>query len=126
MAQIDREPSPSFQGADQGGRLVGTDLPGRAAADAVQVAVGGLGLDVELLATVRTVAVAQEPELLEDVERSIDGRWRRRRIKLAAAFDELGARDVTIGVRQDLDEGPPLRRPTQTARPEPVADAGPR
>jgi hypothetical protein len=31
------------------------------------------GMDVELLATVSPVAMVEVPELLEDIERSIDG-----------------------------------------------------
>ena len=50
------------------------DLPGLAARLAVEVAVLGRREDVELLAAVVAVAVAHEPELLEDVERPVDRR----------------------------------------------------
>ena len=96
-----------------------------AAADAVQVAVDRRRQDVELLAAVGAVAVAEQAELLEDVERPVDGRGDRARVDLAAALDELGAGHVAVGLRQDLDQRPALRRPAQAARAQPVADAGP-
>ena len=53
------------------------------------------------------------PEILEDVERPVDGRRRRRRVDRAAALDELGTGDVTLDVRQDVQQHAPLRRPAQ-------------
>ena len=101
--------------ATSDGGLVRPDLPRFAAADAVEVAVLVVGEDVELLATVGAVAVADEAELLEDVERPVDGRGDCRRVEISAAIDELAARDVTRRLREDLDERPPLRRPAQAA-----------
>ena len=108
------------------GRLVRLDLPRRSAIDAMQVAVDGGRQDVELLAAVGAVAVAQQAEFLEDVERPVDGRGDGARVDLAAAFDQLGAGHVAVGLRQDLDERPPLRCPAQAARTQTVADTGPR
>ena len=81
--------------------------------------------DVELLAAVGAVAVAQQAELLEDVERSIDRRGDRPGIDRPAALDELGPGDMAVGLRQDLDERPPLWRPAQAAGAKPVAHVAP-
>ena len=83
------------------------------------------GQDVELLAAVGAVAVAEQPELLEDVERPVDGRWDRLGVDRAAALDQLGAGHVAVGLRQDLDQRASLRRPAQAARAEPLAHVGP-
>ena len=89
------------------------------------MAVGFDRQDVEFLASIDAVVVADVAETLEDVERAVDGRWRRRRVDGAAALDELGAGDVTVGPAQDLDQGPPLRRPAQTVLVETLADLAP-
>ena len=52
--------------------------------------------DVELLAAVRGMAVAHQPEVLQDVEGAIDGRGDRGRIEVAAPVDELAACHVTV------------------------------
>ena len=125
MVEIDRERPLAFERLDEGRRLVLADLPGRAAADAMEMAVRGDGADVELLAAVGAVAVAEQAELLEDVQGPIDGRWRRRRVDGAAALDEPGAGHVAFGVRQDVDERPALGCPAQTSGTERVPDVGP-
>jgi hypothetical protein len=127
MGDIDREAATGFEGRHgaRDGGILGGQLPGLAAAPTIEVSVLCGGQDVELLATVRPVAVADDPEALEDVERSIDGRWDRVGIDGPTALDELRAGDVTVGRRQDLDEDPPLRCPAKAARPEPIRDAGP-
>ena len=79
--------------------------------------------DVELLAAVGAVAVAEDAELLEDVERPVDGRGDRVRVELPAALDQLGAGHMAVGPRQDLDEDASLRRPAQAARAQPVGKA---
>ena len=81
--------------------------------------------DVELLAAIRGVAMADESKFLEDVERPVDRRGDRRRVGRAASFDKVGAGDVPLGPRQDLDQGPPLRRPSEPAGAKAVADARP-
>ena len=81
--------------------------------------------DVELLAPARPVAVADDPEILEHVQRPVDRRRRRRRVDRAAAFDELGARDVALDVRQDVQQHPPLRRPAQATGAESRRDLRP-
>ncbi len=91
----------------------------------MHVAVNRRRQDVELLAPIGGVAVAEQTELLEDVERPIDGRRDRARIDLAAALDELGAGHVTVGPGEDLDEGPSLGRPTKPARPQTIPDTRP-
>ena len=91
------------------GRIVGGQVGLAAAATAVQVAVLGRRQDVELLATVGRVAVADDAELLEDVEGAVHGRGDGARVEGPAAVDQLGAGDVAVGLRQDLDEDPPLR-----------------
>ena len=90
MADVDREVAPAGERRDEGRGFVGLDLPRRPAVDAMEVAVDGGRQDVELLAAVGAVAVAQQAELLEDVERSIDGRGDRPGVDRPAALDELG------------------------------------
>ena len=81
--------------------------------------------DVEFLAAVRAVAVAEQAELLEHVERPVDGRGDGPGIDRPAAFDQLGARHVAVGASEDVDEDPSLRRPAEAASVELVADIGP-
>jgi hypothetical protein len=125
VGDVDGKAATASQGLDHGGRLIGRDLPGRPAFDAMEMAVDRGGQDVELLAAVGAVAVAEQSQLFEDIERAVDGRRDRRRIDLPATFDELGPRDVAVRPRQHLDEGPPLRGPTQAARPEMLANVRP-
>jgi hypothetical protein len=68
---------------------------------------------MELLSAVRAVAVPDHPEVLEHVERPVDGGWDRVRIACATPLDEVGAGHVTVDLRQHLNEDPPLRRPPQ-------------
>src|SRR6476660_1277103 len=75
-------------------RIVGRQLPRAGADAAVQVGVLSGGQDVELFATVRAVAVADDPELLEDVEGSIDGRRDGVRVARTTPVDELGTGDM--------------------------------
>ena len=96
MRDVDREAAPALERRHEARRLAGFDLPGRPAIDAVQVAVDGGRQDVELLPPVGGMAVDEQPELLEDVERPVDGRGDRARVDLAAALDQLGTRDVAI------------------------------
>ncbi len=72
---------------------------------------GGNRLDVEFLAPVRPVAVAENAQVLQDVQRPVDGRRDGPGVHFPAALDELGSGDVTVRPRQDLDEGPTLGRP---------------
>ena len=51
--------------------------------------------DVELLAAIDPVVVAEIAEVLEDVERPVDRRRRRSRIDGPAALDQLGTRHVS-------------------------------
>jgi hypothetical protein len=76
VGDVDREALSTVEGGHRfDDRLVtGRELPGPAAAAAIEVGVLGRGQDVELLATTRAVAVADHPEILEHVEGAIDGR----------------------------------------------------
>jgi hypothetical protein len=60
--------------------------------------------DVELLAPVATVRVADDAEVFEDAQCSIDRRGRRTGIDFPASFDELAAGDVTVSPCQDVEE----------------------
>ena len=119
---------PSTDGVDRrdDDRVVGPQLPRAGADPAVQVGVLGGREDVEFLAAIGAVAVADDPELLEDVERPLDGRGDGVRRKRATAFDELRAGDVAIDLGEHLDEDPTLRGPAQAAGTELVGDACPR
>ena len=86
--------------------------------------VAGLRQDVEFLAAVDPVAVMDITELLEDVERPVDGRRRRLRIALPAAVDDLAAGHVAARLGEDLEDQTPLRRPAQSTRPQLVAEVG--
>ncbi len=105
--------------------LVGRDLPRRPAAPAVEMAVVGRRQDVELLAPVHAVVVAEVAQALEDVERPVHRRRGRRRVELAAALDELRPGHVAVAAAQHLDQRPALRRPAQALRVEAVADLVP-
>ena len=91
----------------------------------MQVAVDRCGQDVELLTPVGGVAVAEQAQLLQDVERPVDGRRDRARVDLAATLDELSAGHLTVALGEDLDQGPALGRPAKPASPETIPDAGP-
>jgi hypothetical protein len=62
----------------------------------MEVTVLHFGQDVELLATVGAVAVPDQAQLLEDVERSIDGGWGGGRVDGPTALDELGPGDMSV------------------------------
>jgi hypothetical protein len=82
----------------------------------------GLGQDVEFFPPVRTVAVADQAKVLEDIECPVDSRWDRRRIDLPAAPHELTSGDVPVGPGEDLDEHPALGCPAQAASVQPIPD----
>lgn len=71
--------------------------------------------NMELLAPIRTMGVAHEAKLLEDVERSIDRRGDDRGIAFTTALDKFRAGHVAPARRQDLDEGAALIRPALPA-----------
>jgi hypothetical protein len=114
VREIDGKAATPGERRDDGTRLVRPELPHAAAALAMEVTVLGRGEDVELFAAVRAVSVADEPELLEHVQRPVDGRRDRRRVDFSTAFQELAAGHVAaLGghPRQHLDEEEPLWRP---------------
>ena len=108
VGQVDREAAGTLERGHDRGTLVGTDLPGRAAGPAVEVPMLGIREDVVLLAAVRAVAVAHDAQLLEDIERPVDGRGDRRRVMVAAAVDKIGAGHVAVSLRKHRDQGPSL------------------
>lgn len=125
MVDLDLEPVGAAHGCRDVGRPRGVDL-GRDPADgAVEVAVLAGRQDVVLLATVRTVKMPDEPELLEDVQRSVHRGGGRRRVDPPAAFDELGPGDVAVGRRERLDDRPALRGRPEAASAKAVGDLGP-
>ena len=91
----------------------------------MQVAVRGNRLNVELFAPVRGVTVTEQPQVFQHVKRPIHRRGDGAGIHVATSLDELGARDVAVGTRQDLDERPPLWRPAQAAGTQALADGRP-
>jgi hypothetical protein len=92
--------------------LGGAKLPAAAARVALEVGVLGIGPDVVLLTPVRTVAMDDETQVFEGVQRPIDRRRRDVRILGATSFDELASGDVTASFTEDLEDRPTLRRPT--------------
>ena len=127
MRDIDPEPALSLEGAHGGhdGSVVSVEVPSLAALPAGEVAMLRLWQDMEFFAPVSPMTVAEEAKILQHVQGSIHGRRDRAWIQLSTALHELGARDVTIGARQNLDEDPALWRPAQPAGPKPFANMRP-
>lgn len=84
-----------------------------------------VGQHVVLLAPINAVGVANEPELLQQVERAVDGRRRGQWVLRAAALDQLGGGDVALRPGQHAQQQPPLRGPAHPARTQPAGDVGP-
>ena len=128
VRDIDLEAAAALEGVERcharpGRRWPGPTRPPQRAA--VQVAVLGRRQDVELLAPIGAVAVADDAELLEDVERAVDGGGDRARVDRPTALDQLGPGHVAVGRGEDLDEDAPLRRPAQAASAEALRDGLP-
>ena len=70
----------------------------------MEMAVIGLGQDMELLASVSAVAVADQAQVLEYIQRPIDGGGDGLRVRGAASLDQLGRRDVPLRVAQDAQQ----------------------
>jgi len=117
MGQVDLEATSASERLDRRRRLVRPDLPAAAAALAVQMPVLVGWADVELLSAVEAVGVADEPDILEDPERPVDGRRCRPGIDRATALDEVAAGHVARGLVEDLEDQPSLGRP---AHPRPA------
>jgi len=81
--------------------------------------------NVEFLVPVGAMVVPYDAQFLQDVERAVDGRRRRRRVDCAAPFDQLGARDVPIGLLEHVEEDAALERPAQAAGVQAIAHVGP-
>jgi hypothetical protein len=125
VANVDLEAVPGTQCVPDGLAASLVELPGLSARRAVEVSVPARRQDVELLASVGAMAVSHEPQALESVERAVDGRRGRGRIEGSALLDEFGTRDVAVGLGQDVDECPALRRPAEAASAEQVSHVGP-
>jgi hypothetical protein len=115
MRDVDGEPARAFEGSERAddGRIILGKVPLPAAVAAVEMPVPALGQDVEFLAAVDAVGMAQDAEVLQHIEGAVHGRRDGPRVEVATALDELGAGDVAIGPGQDLNEDPPLRGPAQ-------------
>ena len=72
MRDVDGKATTPLQRRDERRGLLLGDLPGRRAGDAMKVTVDRLGQHVELLSAIGSVAMAQQTQLLENVERPID------------------------------------------------------
>ena len=81
--------------------------------------------DVVFLSPVRSVAMTDQADLLENVEGAINRRRYGLRVELAAALDQVGPGDVAVDAGKDLDQQAPLRRPAKAARPKPLRDDRP-
>ena len=125
MIDLDLEPVGPTHGRRDVGCPRGIDLGRDAAHGAKEVAVLARRKHVVLLPTVRAVEVADEPELLQDIQGSVHGRRCGGRVDLPAALDELSPRDVAVGRRQRLDDRPALRRGTQPSGAKAVTDLRP-
>ena len=81
---------------------------------------------VELLTTIGAVAMLDEVELLEDVERAIHRGRDGCRVACAAELDQLRAGDVAVRLDQHLDHRAALGRPPQAPLAQSVANGVPR
>ena len=126
MGEIDGESQTTLERSYELCRFAFRDLPGRVAPEAGQVTVLHVRQDMELLAPVGRVTMAEEADLLEHVERAVDRRGDGRRIQLTAALDEFGTCDVAVGPGKDLDEHATLRGPAQSAGVQSLANRRPR
>jgi len=91
----------------------------------MEVAVLLLRSHVELLPAIGSMTVAHEPDLLEDIERAVDGGRNGRWVDGATALDQLGAGNVPTRGGQDRDHRPALRRPAQSPIAQPLPHARP-
>ena len=73
MADVDLEAISRAQGAGDGLAASLVDLPGLSARRTVEVSVPARRQDVELLPAVGAMAMTHESQVLEDVERAVDG-----------------------------------------------------
>ena len=119
----DHEASTTAQLLLERGYLVSAKLRRGTAGVALQVGVLAVRADVVLLASVGTVAVDDEPEFLEGVERPIDGRRSHVRIDGAAPLDEFAGSDMAEGRAEDLEDRSPLRSPAHPSFSELLANA---
>jgi len=110
---------------DPDGRVIGGQIGLAPTASTVEVPVLGRREDMELLAAIGGVAVADDTEVLEDVERPVHRRRDGPRIEGATAVDQLGAGDVAVRVRQHLYEDPALRGPAQPTGSQSTGDVIP-
>jgi len=115
MADVDLEAVSRAQYTRDGLAASLVDLPGLSARRAMKVSVPARRQDMELLPSVGAMAVTHESEVLENVERAVDGRRGRPRIQGAATFDELRAGDVAVRRGQDVDDRLALGRPPKAA-----------
>ena len=92
---------------------------------AIQVTVLSHRQDVEFLATVGAVAVAEHAQILKDTQRAIDRGRDRPWVQVPTAVHELSPGHMAIGSGQDIDEDPSLRCPAQTAGTKAIWHAGP-
>jgi len=79
---------------------------------AMEVPMLGRGPDVELLAPIDAVGMADQADILEDSERPVHRGRRGCRVDRAAPLDEIAARDMAVRPVEDLEDQPALRRPT--------------
>ncbi len=126
VADVDLEPIVRTQGVRHGIAAFSVDLPAPPALGAVQVSVLVERPDVELLVAIGSMAVAEQPKLLEDIKRPIHGRGDRLRVASPTAFEQLRAGDVAVGACQHLDHGSALRRPAQAPSSQSFTDGIPR
>lgn len=74
-----------------------------------------VGHDVVLLAPIGPVAVNNQPQALEGVDRPVHGRRSDLRIHGTTPLEELRRRDVAGRRLEGVEDGPSLRRPAKAA-----------
>lgn len=121
MRDVDAEPGLAFKPPDEVFDLVAAQLDMATARLAVEMTVLVGRPNVVLLAAAGAVAMPDQPELLEHVERPIDGRRHTPTIERSASLDDRRTREMTVARSQHLDDAAALRSPSQPTTAELVA-----
>ncbi len=125
VGQVSRKAVRVPEQLHDGGTRLRPDLPSSPTAGAVKVAVFFLRSDMEFLSPVGPVAMADEPDLLKEIEGAVHGGWDGGRVDGATALDQLDTRDVASRCRKHRDHGPALRCPAHAPVAEPLPHARP-
>lgn len=127
MRDVDLKAAHCVKGSHRSdhGLVVGSEFRLGPTSPAIQVTVLSHRQDVEFLATVGAVAVAEHAQVLKDTKRAVDRGWDGPRIQVPTAVHELSPGHMTIGSGQDVNQDPSLGCPAQTSRTEAIRHPSP-